>query len=87
LFYTAILNFVASSATGSLFRVHALFLLLGFVVFEFAFVAIIRDDVAWGWAILNLVDVQFGYLIGICARKALEHLGYSVPVARSERPR
>lgn len=85
--YAAIFNFAAGSVSGSLFRIYGLLLLFGFVLIEFALVATVRGNFAWGWAILNVADVQFGYFAGICARGALEHLGYSVPGARPERLR
>jgi hypothetical protein len=74
--YATILNFFAASLTGSLFKMQALFLLLGIVITQFACVAISQSGISWGWIAVNFVDLQIGYLCGACARSGLERLGY-----------
>jgi hypothetical protein len=87
LLYCAALYFFAGSVTGSLFTIRALYVLIGVVLLELFLIAVVRNNVAWGWATLNIVNVQTGYFTGICIRATLERLGYSVPGARTGRLR
>ena len=81
MFHTAILNFLASFMSGSLFKIRALLFLLGAVFLQLSLVTITRGDFTWEWTILNVVDVQLGYFAGLFARGALERFGYLVPGA------
>ena len=74
MFYATILNFLAGSVTGALYKVQALLILLGLVLIEFAILVVVRGEITWEWAILNLINVQVGYFAGICARAGFETL-------------
>jgi len=79
-----ILNFLAGSVTGALFKVHALFLLLGLVLLEFMIFAAAHSGITWESTALSLVDVQIGYLSGILGRVIIEALtGQKIAEAES----
>jgi len=85
LLYATIFHLLAGTMTGSVFKVRALFLLLGLVLFESVFLAVMLGSVAGLWALANLVGVQIGYVGGIYGRSILEQAGYLLPNTRARR--
>ena len=81
---TALFNFGAAAVIGSLFKVRVLLILIALIIIEFTAV-VMAGGIGWQWMILNLLDVQAGYVAGVCLRGGLEYLGYSIPPARPRR--
>ena len=81
--YAAILHLLAGVATGAIFKVRTLLILLVLVLLEAPFLMLTHGSIALLWTVANLIGVQTGYMSGLIARGALEHAGYP----RAIRPR
>jgi hypothetical protein len=77
--YAIILHLLAGGVTGSIFKIRTLLLVLGFVLSEFAILALVEGGIAFLWAVAALIAVQVGFVVGIYARALLEHAGYAAP--------
>jgi hypothetical protein len=76
LLYATIFNVLAGVATGSMFKVQFLMLILIVIVFESILLTIGEGSIGVVWAFANIVGVEVGYFIGICVLIGLEHAGY-----------
>lgn len=67
--YVTTINSLGAVASGLLFRIHALLVLMGLAFAEFLVFVCVLNRVSWKWEILNLLIVQFGYFAGVLARE------------------
>jgi hypothetical protein len=78
LLYPIIFHLLAGWVTGAIFQVRTLFLVLSFVLVEFAILILLNGGIAVLWAVAILITVQVGFAAGIYSRGLLEHSGYSL---------
>jgi hypothetical protein len=73
LLYATILNTLAGTVTGSIFKVQTILVLLGLVIIESIILCFMQGSIVALWAFANVVGIEFGYFAGIFARSFLEH--------------
>jgi hypothetical protein len=82
LLYANLFHLLAGMVTGAVFRVHALLLLLAFIILESVLLGLAHNRLVCLWALGGMTAVELGYVAGICSRWALEQAGYFLPAVK-----